>query len=397
MKAWSALFAVALAASLPARAPAQHIKLSTSLPNLEKAVRADSNDAAAHYNVALAYWNAKRWADVDSELHHALRLDPRFAAAYMALAGLPYAERDQLISEEWENTVPQDWAPRVEEANRMYRRAMILDPLVEVRIGYVLLPDPGKFPTSLRLMYGEWLDDYFEGEDLYFEGKYEDAFERFQRVYNTVNGATHVDRLLNVFLFWHGLSAAQTKHYDVAVQDFATLLERYQDKEEAAKDSTLRIPLRTNEYRYLLGIMKQRAGAYNEAIALYRESVENDVGLYMAHVRLADVYEDHQMIGDAVSERRAAVNANPDDPTLLLDLGKSLARAGQFPEAEQAFKDAITANVRDPRPHYYLGVVAQRESKVDLARTAFTDFISLAPSRYTQQVADAKQRLATLH
>jgi Flp pilus assembly protein TadD len=143
--------------------------------------------------------------------------------------------------------------------------------------------------------------------------------------------------------------------------------------------------------------MKQRAGAYTEAIDLYRQSVENDVGLYMAHVHLADVYEDHQMIGDAVSERRAAVNANPDDPTLLLDLGKTLARAGQFPEAEQAFRDAITANVRDPRPHYYLGVVAQHESKLDLARTAFMDFISLAPSRYTQQVADAKQRLATLH
>jgi tetratricopeptide (TPR) repeat protein len=397
MKTWSATVTIILTASIPTRGSSQHIRLSAGLQKLEQAVRSDSNDPAAHYNVALAYWNAKRWADVDSELHRSIRLDSRFAAAYMALAGLPYAERDQLFAEEWQNTVPEDWVPRVVEADRMYRRAMLLDPLVEVRIGYVLLPDPGKFPTSLRLMYGEWLDDYFEGEDLYFEGKYADAFERFQRVYNTVNGASHVDRLLNVFLFWHGLSAAQTTHNDVAVQDFATLLERYLNKEKAAKDSTLRVPLRTNEYRYLLGVMKQRAGAYNEAIALYRESVENDVGLYMAHVRLADVYEDHQMIGDAVGERRAAVNANPDDPTLLLDLGKTLAHAGQFSEAEQAFKDAIKGNARDPRPHYYLGVVAQRESNVDLARTAYTDFISLAPSRYSQQVADAKQRLATLH
>ena len=397
MRTYRTIAATVLMAVLPGTVWAQRIKLPTSLSNLEQVVRRDSNDAAAHYNVALAYWNAQRWVDVDSELHRAIRLDPRFAAAYMALAGLPYAERDQLMDEEWNNVIPKDWEPRVEEANRMYRRAVIVDPLVEVRIGYVLLPDPGKFPASLRLMYGDWLSDYFEGEDLYFKGKYSEAFDRFERVYNAVSGSTHPDRLLNLFLFWHGLSAAQTMHNEAAVQDFAMLLERYKGIEKGWKDSTLRVPLRTNEYRYMLGVMKQRAGAYNEAIDLYRESVENDVGLYMAHVRLADLYEDHQMLAQALNERRAAINASPDDPTLLLDLGKTLAHAGQFADAEQAFKDAIAANVRDPRPHYFLGLMAQHESKNDEARAAFTDFIALAPSRYSQQVADAKQRLASLH
>ena len=45
----------------PVRSVAQHIKLSASLAALEKAAHKDSNDAAAHYNVALAYWNAKRF------------------------------------------------------------------------------------------------------------------------------------------------------------------------------------------------------------------------------------------------------------------------------------------------------------------------------------------------
>src|SRR5262245_18061323 len=154
MRTWSYLLATILVVSSAVGLPAQRIKLGASLQDLEKAARADSNDPAAHYNVALAYWNAKRWADVDSELHRSIRLDPRFAAAYMTLAGLPYAQRDQLTEEEWENTVPKEWVPRVEESNRMYRRAIIVNPLVEVRIGYVLLPDPGKLPTSLRFMYG---------------------------------------------------------------------------------------------------------------------------------------------------------------------------------------------------------------------------------------------------
>jgi hypothetical protein len=44
-----------------------------------------------------------------------------------------------------------------------------------------------------------------------------------------------------------------------------------------------------------------------------------------------------------------------------------------------------------------LGIVEQRETKNAEARTAFTEFIALAPSRYRAQVADAKQRLAALH
>lgn len=145
-------------------AAAQRIRLPSSLADLEKAARQDSNDAAAHYNVALAYWNEKRWDDVDSALHRAIRLDPRFAAAYMALAGLPYAQREQLMQEEYEERVPEAWRPKVVLSNQMYRQAVLIDPLVEVRMGYILLPDFGKFPASLRVMYGNWIEDYIEGQ-----------------------------------------------------------------------------------------------------------------------------------------------------------------------------------------------------------------------------------------
>ena len=143
-------------------------------------------------------------------------------------------------------------------------------------------------------------------------------------------------------------------------------------------------------------LMKQRAGLYNEAIDLYRQAVENDIGLYMAHVHLAQIYEDHGMMPQAVAERRAAANANPDDGGLLLDLGKTLAHANQWVDAEKALQDAVTANPRDPRPQYYLGIVEQHQNKVPEARAAFTEFIALAPSRYAAQINDAKQRLSAL-
>jgi predicted Zn-dependent protease len=215
-------------------------------------------------------------------------------------------------------------------------------------------------------------------------------------VYNELDAERHASRLFNTLLFWHGLAAAQVGRHDDATWDFATILSRLENTEEAAKDSTLRIPLRTNEFRYILGVLKQRAGKPNEAIDLYRQALQNDIGLYMAQVRLAQIYEENNMLAEAVVERRAAVNTNPDDPSLLLDLGKTLARANQWIDAEKALQEAVAANPRDPRPYYFLGIVEQHQNKTAEARAAFNDFIARAPSRYAPQVADARQRLNAL-
>jgi len=390
-------FGILLALLTVAPLAGQRIKLSASLADLEKAARKDSNDAAAHYNVALAYWNAKRWDDADSALHRAIRVDPQFAAAYVAISFLPYARRSSLADEEREGRVPEAFKPILEESDRMYRRAFMVDPLVELRLGDAVFPRSTEYLDALKDLFGEWLADYQDGMDQYYMGKYQEAYDRFQRVFIYFNGQRHTDRLANTLLYWHGLAAAQIRKNDEAVWDFATILDRYLDTESKTKDSTLNVPLRTNEFRYILGVMKQRNAQYNEAIDLYRQALENDIGLYMAHVRLAQIYEDHNMLAPAVAERRAAVNANPDDPSLLLDLGKTLARASQWADAEKALQDAVAANPRDPRPHYFLGIVEQHQNKAPEARTAFMDFIALAPTRYAPQVADARQRLDALH
>ena len=162
-------------------------------------------------------------------------------------------------------------------------------------------------------------------------------------------------------------------------------------------DATLvHFPLRTNEFRYILAYVKQRSGAVNEAIDLYREALTNDIGLYMAHVRLAEIYETAQMFPQAITSRRNAVNANPDDESLLLDLGKTLVNAGQSQEAVTALRQANTANPRDPRPPFFLGFVLEQLGRKDDARAAFTQFTSLAPSRYDRQITIAKQHLAAL-
>jgi tetratricopeptide (TPR) repeat protein len=370
---------------------AQRIKLSASLADLEKVARKDSNDAAA------TQWRS-RWNDkhTTTPTQRAPRRPHRARpAAYTALSFLPYARRSSLADEQNENRVPTDWKPRLEESDRMYRQAFMIDPLVELRLGDAVFPRSTQYLDALKFFFGEWFADYRDGLDQYYLAKYQAAYDRFQRVFFAINGDRHADRLWNTLLYWHGLAAAQVGRHDEAVWDFQTILNRYLDTENKKKDSTLHVPLRTNEFRYILGVMKQRAGQFNEAIDLFREALQNDIGLYMAHVRLAQIYEDHNMLPQAVAERRAAVNTNPDDPSLLLDLGKTLARANQWIDAEKALQDAVAANARDPRPYYFLGSWAT-QNKTAEARVAFNDFIARAPSRYGPQVADAKQRLNAL-
>lgn len=375
---------------LPVAVGAQRIKLPASLSDLQARALKDSDDAAAQYNVALAYWNAQRWNDADSAFHRAIHLDPRFAPAYVGLAFLPYAERSSLGDEVVEQDVPADWKPKVKDSDEMLSRALIIDPLSDMRLAGAVRVSSQSAQEYLKEWYGEWLADYEEGRDYYYNGEFEKAYNDFTRVTRDFRGP-----IPTVLLYFHGLSAAQIGKNDEALTDFQTLRDRLLGEEH--RDSTLHIPLKTNDYRYIVGVMQERLGKLNDAIDSYREAARNDLGLFMAHVHLANMYEQHAMWPQAIRERQEAANANPDDPSLQFDLGETFAQAGQWQDAEKALKDAQTGNPRDARVPYYLGVVEMQLNEKDDARNALTRFIAIAPSRYERQVADAKKRLDSLH
>ncbi|HKV69721.1 MAG TPA: tetratricopeptide repeat protein, partial [Gemmatimonadales bacterium] len=99
----------------------------------------------------------------------------------------------------------------------------------------------------------------------------------------------------------------------------------------------------------------------------------------------------------ATVEAQAAVEADPDDPSLLLDLGVIDAESGHLPEAAATFKRAIALDPRYPEVYYRLGLVTQALGQPGEARDALTHFVAVAPRRMTIEVADAKKRLDSLH
>jgi tetratricopeptide (TPR) repeat protein len=374
---------------------AQRIKLPMSRSELEARAVQDSLDAAAHYNVALAYWNEKRFDDAERELRLATLLDPKFAEGYLALAYLPYAQRPKLWSEEARDRVPEEWKQRLEESDRLYRRAFLVNPMVDLRIaGAVTMQRDAVWEALYPGVY----EFYFQAFDDMLQGNYEQAYGRFAKLHRERRIAGPGQGKLPMSFHWfEGLAAAHTQRWLPAKQRFEHLIKESVAEEKKLEEKDLvRIPLRTNEYRYFLANISHAAGETDQALELYRQTLERDMGLYMAHVQMANIYEGQRRYVEAIEERKRAVNANPDDPSLVMDLGVTLGKSGKFAEGEEVLKKAAEANPRDARVSFWTGLCQAEQGKREDAKASLSRFIATAPSRWEKQIGMAKQRLAAL-
>jgi tetratricopeptide (TPR) repeat protein len=393
----SLVLLLGLGAIHPGTAAGQRIKLPYKVPELETRMHADSNDPAAHYNLALGYWNEKRFDDAEKSIRTSLMLDPRFAPAHLALAYLPYARRPKLWDEVFQDKVPPEFAASLKESDREYRHAFLIDPLVDIRIIGAVTRAKLDFLTVQDYL-GEAYALFFQGFTDCQEGRYEDCHGRFVALIREIQGDKFPDRVPNSVLWYKGLAAAHIQQYDVAARHFNQLIDRNIKFEEelARKGELSRVPLATNEFRYALASIKASSGELGESVRLYQQVLEEDPGLYMAHVRLAAIYEGARDYTNAEKERLFAVNTNPDDPSLLLDLGITLGKAGKMADAEARLREAIKANPRDSRAYFWLGIAATDLGKQAEAKDAYNQFLALAPSRYGPQIASARERLAKL-
>jgi tetratricopeptide (TPR) repeat protein len=361
---------------------------------LETRVRSDSLDPESHFRLAARYYTLKRFDDEERELRTAIGIDPRYAPAYLWLGDLPFDRRPKLWREERKGKVPPELQPAVEQSYRLWRQAFIIDPMVDFRVvgatappeDMMVVPDYGSATTNYLLQLGL---------GAFGVARYELAYSALDRWAERAYAAKPVDSLPDFFFLYRGLAAGHQRAYNRAIADFQVLLARSLKVESA--DSLLPFPLRTNDYRYVLGVLHQTWRKDAAAIALYKDAIAADLGLYMAHVRLAQIYRAFKMWDDAIPEAQRAIESNPDDPTAVRELGVILSEAGRLAEAEDALGRAAAANPRDPRAIYLLGVVRQQLAKSAEARDALSRFLAIAPAaRYERELADARQRLAAL-
>lgn len=350
-------------ACVPQPARAQDVYVSERLEVLEARVARDSNDPVAYYNVAMGYWSKHQYDRADSALSRALALDPEFAVAHLAVALVQLRNGSHWSRLRRAGDTALVTEIRLREQH--YRRAFMIDPFLDLRaVG--LMDDYGKAYENLSQLL-QLLE------------------LRFRKPF---------DSMPQSLVWLHSLAAARSNHLPEAITDVQLLGRLSRDREQW--DSVSSAPLQTSEYLYMLAALLQRGGFRDDAIKLYHQVISTDLGNYEAHVQLARIFEATGDWPHAIAERRAAVDVFPENPSLLLDLGVTEGKAGQFAAAEATLRQAEEAGPRDPRTPYWLGFVEEKLDKRPDAVRAFQTFLQLAPSRLTTMIATARRKVAEL-
>jgi tetratricopeptide (TPR) repeat protein len=350
-----------------------------SLAELQARARTDSNDPVVHVALAQGFLRAKQVDSACHALETAILIDREYAPAYLSLGRIESARFPPMISVLQVNgRLRFVRLPRVGTQDTtavLFRRAFLLDPLQE------LYPVSSIGPVEWSMTLGHGLREYRRN-------KFDVAAAIFDTVINQ-SDRRHKPPPPDA-LWYHALSEVGAQRLDSAIPDMERLLDR------ALRDSTQFADYESRSVRYSLAFLHQRAGHYQEAERLYRQLLEEDMSLDLAHVQLAAIYEIQQRWPEAVQERRSALLVATGDPTLLYDLGVTLLEAGQVAEAADTLRRVVTLNPRESRASYMLAIAAARLGTYQEARDAYNRFLRLAPSRYTDMIADAKERLAHL-
>lgn len=352
--------------AMPARPglAGQGRSMSRDIAEFEAGAARDSMVPDAQYWLGIAYARAKRVDEAGTALTRAIAIDPRYAPAYVALAFQPFRRRPQLPKEQSKGKVPAAWRDSVERARRLLERAFMIDPLTE------LLP-PDIDPREAR-------------------------FQEFMKWYAGMDQFRSQPRasLPSGLLWYRGLLDGRLRRYASAIEDFKALLQR---AEAFERDSVVPFAVGTNDYRYILAVLSERANRPADAIEYYQATVANDLGHFMAHVRLAGLYRDNMMLDHAVTEARRATESNPEDATAWREFGEILLTAGRAGDAVAPIAQARERNPRDVMALYVLGMVHQELGRPAEARDAYERFIAMAPATlYERRITEAQWRLRTL-
>jgi tetratricopeptide (TPR) repeat protein len=363
-----------------------------SLSELERRVAADSNDPVLQVQFGRALLEKRRHDDAERRFREAIRVSPGFAEAYLGLSAVPYARDERYWKrrekEQGRESVLAAW----NEADRVSRLAFLLDPLV----------NPGLMPRAVERVTLNvdgmrvrvwWVYPLTKAINDFRRQKFEDAKRRLEKLLDDPASGEDGAGLPYDALWLHGLANAHLNDFPRAASSFTLLMNR---AAEDAQNMPELNPMAANDYRYFTAAMMSRAGQYDLASILFRQALENDPSLFMAHSELARIHEHAGRWDEATAERQRAMNANPDNGDLILDLGFTLLRAGMPEEAFEIFQQAEKANPRDPRAPYQLGLVALKLGRHDIARTSLGRFLALAPARLATEIANSKRHLEGL-
>jgi Flp pilus assembly protein TadD len=163
-------------------------------------------------------------------------------------------------------------------------------------------------------------------------------------------------------------------------------MERFDEALTAGRRAVAAQP--ENYYGYLaLGYVLYLRKSYAEAETTYRKAVTlAPQPLVVLHLELVRVLSDQRRYGDALTEARKAVAADPKDSSAHFNAALMMQKLGQLEGASQEYLEVIKLSPKDSSPHSNVGLIYYMTERFPLARQHWSAAVSLGTTYPPDQI-----------
>jgi len=410
-----------------------------AIGTLQSVIKSDPSNAAAHYQLGVAFQISGDLENTESEWWHAARLDPNMVEAQRSLAILAMQKGDmgtlEQVATEFIKLQPgsaEGYALRaVSEVNlRQFKaaeadisKAIAVAP--QSHLGYVQL-------GNLKLAQKQYSD----------AGKaYRQALDRdpnstdaLRGLMNTYMEQNKPDEAIAVANAQIAKAPINSSFYDLLG---SALSQNKKDLKAAETFFRKAIELDKNNIDALikLGQVQAAQGETDQAVATYQQAIKDHPRVPQFFILLGGLYESKEEWAKAEDEYRAALELKPNDPTASnnlanvmlqgggnVDMALSLAQTarrgmpdspsvadtlgwvyyqkGVYGSAINLFQEALRLQEKNKEPdnpniHYHLGMAYLKTKRPVLAREQLERALKIDPNY--QEAAAIKKLLGNLH
>jgi tetratricopeptide (TPR) repeat protein len=331
------LLALAVLAAAPAGAQAR-VDAPPPRPALADA---DSNDAGAYFRLGQQLLETEPGKAADA-FWWASQIDPAWADPLYGLFAARLLREPSLLASYLEYDPRTGAVPGVLAVNRIYVRAVRMDPFLRPQFDREILEryavavalGPGvrpRTPSSADFYLERQLErmhPVMRGRVLAGEGRLVEALEVFDDALRRGRRANPgVQRYIR---HWRARLFAQAGNDSMALAELRSAIEA---GEEAERED-LRFYESKAVLAYSEGLLHERRGDLAAAREAYARALVEDLSYYAAHARLGALALAAGDSAGALMEAGMAAEVAPDDAATRLAHATMLARMGHFAEAE---------------------------------------------------------------
>lgn len=330
---------------------------------------ADPNDALSYYRLGDSVRRVLPGL-ADQAFYWALRLDPTFADAYFA--------RWTLLRREFPwREMPDGSIRRIFAVQA--GAGLATDSLLNIAIAYSpFLEGSLDFPR--------WIinaDERRAGRDPIMAGMRAYGLRDYHKAVTEWATALRKEPKAVLLHVPRAYAWVRLNEPDSAIGDLTVLVKHL---ELVQRDSSI-APYYSKEYLYYaIGMLHATKLRYEEARTAFEQALLENLGFYMAHVRLAGTAALLQDTTTALNELQTAMLIRGDDPLALVYHASLLISAGHLGDAELKLRAALRADSDYALPHVFLGLAAETRHDTTTARAEYSLYLERAPRSATERV-----------